>query len=573
MKHLGNTQTPQPTAKRVALTLLALFAAYLLLASSSTLWDRDEPRFARCTVEMVQSGDFLVPTFNGELRPDKPAGIYWLMAAGYKTLGLTELAFRLPSVLGITGAAFLCFLVGRRLFNDRVGYRAMLFYGSAAMVSYMATASTSDGALNGLITLAIWCFVEIIYAGKKLPLLVTMTAALALAQLVKGPVGVAIPVLSMLTMGLMGMKSGAFRVGLATALGVAAAAVISFGAFAAWGIPANIASDGQLLELGMGKHVGERMVSPQERHGGAGIKYILWLPFYLPVIVAALTPWSMHLPGGLSAIISKNLGTAKERAVIWGWILPTFILMSLVATKLPHYILPIFPGLAVLCAAVIDPAHADRLSARDKKMLRYGRFFVAPPIVAAAGGAAAAGWFVPGGEALKLPGILLALTLLGFGTVYVLQTRKGKPQQATRTALVSLPVALLIVCFGLLPAVEAAFKPSKPMAQALREAGLPQDAPVIMCDIQEPSMVFYLDRAVDQPVTLLCNPEQVLAWAKQPGPGAFILKTQRLEQIEQAVGPLPLKRVYESGVLQYSDMGESSHLIALMRGNTKQPED
>ena len=567
MADVNTLHDHQPTRWRIGIGLLALFAAYLLLASSSTLWDRDEPRFARCTVEMAESGDYLVPRFNNELRPDKPAGIYWLMSVGYKALGFNEVAFRLPSILGITLAAFLTYLMGKRIFNARVGYRAMLFYGSALIVAYMATASTADGAMNGMITLAIWCFVEITYGRSKLPLFILMTAALAMAQLIKGPVGVVIPVISMLGMGVFGWRAGAFKFNKTIWLGVGAAALISFGAFAAWGIPANIASDGELMKLGLGKHVGERAITPQENHGGTGLKYVLWLPFYFVVVLIAFAPWSMHLAGGMSSLLRKTLGEPQQRAMLWGYVVPTFVMMSLVATKLPHYILPIFPGLALLCAAAIDASQCDKLHANDKWWMRRTAFVIAPVNLAGAAAAAVVGWVMPGGEGLRLPGALLGATVLGFGAWQAISLHRGRMLQASRASMTCLPIALVIACVLLLPELEKAIKPSKPLADKVIEAGLATDTSIMLCGFNEPSLVFYLNRPPDQPVGFISDPEKIMQWASVDEPGVLIITRKRLDRVEEAQGELNLKLLFESSALQYSDNAAESQLLALVRGS------
>jgi 4-amino-4-deoxy-L-arabinose transferase-like glycosyltransferase len=68
---------------------------YLLFAGSSTLWDRDEALYARATVEMIESGNYFVPTFNGEAWADKPILLYWLMSVPVRLFGPSEVACRL----------------------------------------------------------------------------------------------------------------------------------------------------------------------------------------------------------------------------------------------------------------------------------------------------------------------------------------------------------------------------------------------------------------------------------------------------------------------------------------------
>ena len=94
---------------------------YWFIDTRSTLWDRDEPRFARATVEMVESGNYLYPTFNGHLRPDKPILIYWLMSVPIRVLGPTSLACRFFAAIGIAITCVFTFLLGRRFLDVRAG--------------------------------------------------------------------------------------------------------------------------------------------------------------------------------------------------------------------------------------------------------------------------------------------------------------------------------------------------------------------------------------------------------------------------------------------------------------------
>src|SRR5436190_11758736 len=80
---------------RRAVLLAAAVALFLLaLTPATTLWDRDEPRFAGAAADMLASGRYLAPTFNGELRAQKPILIYWLMTLSLRAIGRTELAVR-----------------------------------------------------------------------------------------------------------------------------------------------------------------------------------------------------------------------------------------------------------------------------------------------------------------------------------------------------------------------------------------------------------------------------------------------------------------------------------------------
>ena len=98
----GNAQgTRAPGARgpdvRALLIAALLFAGCSFLTTRSTLWDRDEPRFAVAALEMARSGQWLYPTFNGELRPDKPILIYWLMSASIRILTRSVAAVKVRS--------------------------------------------------------------------------------------------------------------------------------------------------------------------------------------------------------------------------------------------------------------------------------------------------------------------------------------------------------------------------------------------------------------------------------------------------------------------------------------------
>ena len=108
------------TLDQIVLALLAA-AVFFFHLGSSHLWDVDEAIFSQAAAEMVQRGDYVVPYFNGELFPDKPALSYWLMASAYRVFGISELGARFWSALLSVGSVLLVYRLGRRLFHERVG--------------------------------------------------------------------------------------------------------------------------------------------------------------------------------------------------------------------------------------------------------------------------------------------------------------------------------------------------------------------------------------------------------------------------------------------------------------------
>src|SRR3954452_14768086 len=112
--------------------LLAGAAALLLLPNlgGPSLWELDEGRNGTCFGEMHESGNWIVPTFNYELRSDKPVLLYWLQMACYSLVGVNESGARLPSALAALAAILITCALGRRLFNATVGLLAALILAS-----------------------------------------------------------------------------------------------------------------------------------------------------------------------------------------------------------------------------------------------------------------------------------------------------------------------------------------------------------------------------------------------------------------------------------------------------------
>jgi 4-amino-4-deoxy-L-arabinose transferase-like glycosyltransferase len=556
---------------KVTLIAVGIFALAVMLASSSTLWDRDEPRFSRAAVEMLRGGDYLVPHFNDRLRPDKPAMIYWLMTASIRTLGLTELAVRLPSILGLVATSIFTAMIGRQLLGARSALWAMTMIGTAMMALYIGSAATADGTLLAWITLAMWMWITILRSGVTAPRFIVLSVALGAAQLTKGPVGLAVPVLSAVGMTVAARilhTPGPSRrhwiaLGIASLLGI--------GMFLVWGLAANAATDGQFAQLGIGKHVVGRMVKPMESHGGSGVLgYVATLPMYLPLAIAGFFPWSLHLAGALHALIGGRIASPQVRMILWGWLVPTFVLMSLVATKLPHYILPMFPALALMTAGGLAAYRRGQLAEWDIRWLRGGVYFfgsvigvfiVAVSVVPA----------VLGLNDLIVGGIVLAVVLIAVSVAVIRLQVRERFTSASLIALAGTAGGLGLLCLLVMPAVERELKPSPALAHAVHQTiGL--DAPVFTYGYDEPTLTFYLNRAPGSPVLAFDPVAGIAQWAQTPGPAALVTTTDELDQLLQAAGAslesLGLRIIHHQPIRNYSSAARQEEVVVIVRGVT-----
>src|ERR1700733_264337 len=107
---------------------------YLNGAHRVPLWDRDEPWYAQCSREMLQSGDWVVPRFLGDWRAEKPPMIYWCQVAAMKVLGDTAEAARFPSTIAVLATAALLGLVVRRFTGEGRAIWTMLIFCSCGLV-------------------------------------------------------------------------------------------------------------------------------------------------------------------------------------------------------------------------------------------------------------------------------------------------------------------------------------------------------------------------------------------------------------------------------------------------------
>src|SRR5690606_24070120 len=98
----------RPTRDLLIVLAVSSFCFFLNLGGPH-LWDRDEPRNAGCAAEMLAANDWIVPTFNAQLREHKPALTYWMMMLSYLVFGVTEFAARLPSALYGVGTSLLTY--------------------------------------------------------------------------------------------------------------------------------------------------------------------------------------------------------------------------------------------------------------------------------------------------------------------------------------------------------------------------------------------------------------------------------------------------------------------------------
>jgi 4-amino-4-deoxy-L-arabinose transferase-like glycosyltransferase len=537
--------------KAATLIALIVIGIYLFISTCTTLWDRDEPRYARVTVEMVESGNYLVPAFNGQAWPDKPILLYWLMSLPVRILGPTELACRFWGAVGTAITCLLTFYIGKHLFGAKEGLWAMVILASSLMMLVVGSAATSDAVTLPLIVAAVAIFVRTMESGMRTRHIILMGIALGFGMLSKGPIGV-LPIPVMVTTLWLNRKTMSGLVRPLRQLGTAL--VIGVLIFLAWAIPANNATGGEFLRIFLGRHVFTRAIKPMEHHGG---NFFLYLPYYLPVIIVEFSPWTLYLPGALSATLGGRLGGQYCRSLLIGWVASIFTIMTLAVTKLPHYILFIWPALALAAAGTIVAAQQNRLTARDRIWLRGGIWFFGPPAIAVAIGLIIAPWFLPA-AGLRWSGPAAGIVLLVMSAVAACLQRADRPNLSAEVLLAGMFALEIPILFGVLPAIEQT-KISPPIARAIR-AKTATEVPVATYKYSEPTLNFYIGRRIEP----LRNEGIVVSWARQPKPGVLVIPKDVFIDIQKRFGPLPLEPFASKKGFNYSK-GKPLEVLALIR--------
>jgi 4-amino-4-deoxy-L-arabinose transferase-like glycosyltransferase len=552
-----------PTAVAAAAVILGL---YLFIASRSTLWDRDEPRFAQATVEMLRSGNYLYPTFNGTLRPDKPIMIYWMMSLAVRLCGANEIGFRFVGSLSIALAALGTYWIGRRILSARAAFWSMLVLAVSPLAVVPGTAATTDALLLAIFVAAMATHVHSFEKGFTLRHALLFGLLCACALLTKGPVGIGVPLLG--AIGTWSLGRGVLTRGPRAKLFTFGSAVLGCAIFLSWGIPANNATisrdypSGEYLQTGLGHHVVDRTSRPMEHHGG---NFVLMLPFYLPAVLLGFLPWSLFLFTALSRCWRGECGGDIGKALIFGWSVPTFALMSVVATKMPHYILPIWPALALAVGATLDAAQSGTLTERDMSRIKWGAWLAL--LLASAAGVAVI--VVPRhfpAEALKTPAALCGAAIIACSIAGLVLIQKQRIVDAARFFPAAAAGLALLAGTTLLPAIESC-KLTQRMAGEIN-AKIPADVPVVTCRYDEPSLILYLRRGV---IEDLRTAKELTAWFEQRTPGILVMDRPNLLQFQKdkKVPPNVEEIISVKGFDVYSKefytKGESAELVAIKR--------
>ncbi len=517
--------------RRPVLALLLLCAA-LYLPGLFTLpaLDRDEARFAQATTQMLETGDYTVPRFQDDLRAKKPVMIYWMQAAtvavadvfgagGDKHPGIW--AYRIPSVIAAIVTALLTWRIGTLLYGARAGLVAgVLMAASVALVAEANIAKT-DAALCASILAAqlalarVWLARDPARTEPGIGNALLFWVALAVGVLLKGPLAPMVCGLTGLAL-VIASREVRWVWMLRPVSGVVLFLVLTLPwAWAAW-----TATGGAFFGEAVGGDLVPKLIGGQEKHGA---------PFGYYLLLVALT----FFPGSLLLMPALRRAWDERRTAqvmfLAAWVIPSWLVFEITPTKLPHYVLPLYPALAVMCGAVAATLVAQPDKLRER-LMRVSIGIWAVLAVVLAGVMIAAPMLLPEGTAVEPgpwpvvgAGVFLALALRSAAYAWRL-----KPARA----LVTLAVAAAAFSLALLEFTRPRLDPlwvAEHVEDALEMQNL-KGLPVASAGFSEPSLVFALGTD-----TLLTDGEGAADWLAQGPDRVVLVETKEAEAFEAAV--------------------------------------
>jgi 4-amino-4-deoxy-L-arabinose transferase-like glycosyltransferase len=148
---------------KYAILFLACVVFHILGIWSLPLIDRDEPRFAEASREMIGRGNYVLPYFNNQIRLDKPPLTYWAQVSSYRVFGENDFAARFPSAIAAALTALSIVAWGRRMGGEELGWWAAIIFTLSLQTFVHAKAAVADMWLVLFMTLAHWAGYELLY--------------------------------------------------------------------------------------------------------------------------------------------------------------------------------------------------------------------------------------------------------------------------------------------------------------------------------------------------------------------------------------------------------------------------
>lgn len=308
--------------------------------------DRDESRFAQATKQMIETGDYIDIRLQDEARHKKPIGIYWLQAAAVHASGLGTAApiwvYRIPSLLGAIFGVLLTYWAVLPLIGRRAALLAAVMMCSTILLGVEARIAKTDAVLFACTVAAMGALIRAFLDPEGTrqswaPWI--LWGGIGVGALVKGPI-------TLMVVGLAAFVLSAWarsaRWLLATRPGWGS--LLALAIVAPWLVAIAVESGGSFFRDSFGADMLSKVGQASNTHWGPpGFHTALFFVVAWPAatFLALAAPWLWHNR------------MQREMVVLFAWFAPTWLVFELVSTKLPHYVLPVYPALFALASAAL----------------------------------------------------------------------------------------------------------------------------------------------------------------------------------------------------------------------------
>jgi 4-amino-4-deoxy-L-arabinose transferase-like glycosyltransferase len=443
--------------------------------------DRDEAYFAQATKQMIETGDYVDIRYQDDVRYRKPVGIYWLQAAVVNTASALGLAnarttiwlYRMPSLFGAIGAVLLTYWCALAFVSRRGALLAALMMASCTMLGVEARLAKTDAVLLFTVVAAMAVLARVYLAPRRgdaqpgLGQLAIFWTALAVGILIKGPMILMVIGLAAATLVVLD-RSARWLLALRPVPGLLWLLILVLPWFIA--IYARVGS--QFLIGSVGEDMLAKVASPQETHGAPpGLYLILFFVTFFPASILA----------GLAVPAVWAVRREAAARFLLAWLVPSWIVFEAVITKLPHYVLPLYPAIAILTAGAVE----SRVLSRRLWLVRGVMWWFLVPVIVSIIAVVTA-------VVIERDLALLAWPFFAAAVVCGLFAWQLYDQEGAERAFTRAVEGVVLMAIGIyaivVPSLELAF-PSVALAEILREA--PCAAPLAAsAGYEEPSLVF-----------------------------------------------------------------------------------
>jgi 4-amino-4-deoxy-L-arabinose transferase-like glycosyltransferase len=320
------------------LILVAVPGVLLYPCLSFHLFEPDEGRYAEIAREMLARGEWVVPLLQGEPYLDKPPLLYWVTIASFRLFGVHDWSARLPPALAIHGCVLLVYLLGRRSLGERPAFWGALFLGLAPGFVGMGRLLLLDGPLTLFVTLSLLAAFEALRGQHpRLGWWLLSAAACGFGVLTKGPIAVVLLVPPLLLH--RWLARGMCPVGWRHLLILS---VVVFALVSPWYVAVYL-REPTFFRYFFWQHNVQRFLAP--------FNHLEPIWYYAPILLGGLLPGTILLPSFLGYLLSGRKDNAERRCPELGFMLLAggwcLLFFTLSGSKLPTYILPAFPPLAL----------------------------------------------------------------------------------------------------------------------------------------------------------------------------------------------------------------------------------